>query len=86
MDPLKIVAVALDLIEQAIAAASARNDAAALADLHALIADSAIGRALVANADAQLAAIEDARRSLATTPVMGVPVADLAGLAAREHG
>lgn len=86
MDPLKIVTTALDLIEQAVAAATAANDAKALADLHALVADSAIGRAMVKRADAQLAQIEDARRSLATTPVMGVPVADLAGLAARENG
>ena len=64
-----------------------------VAALDALIADSAIGRSLVARADAAQAAIAAGReavealaRERADTPVMGTPIDALAGLAAREQG
>lgn len=64
MNPLQIATDALSLIAQLIADARAANDDAAVAVLEALVADSAIGRAIRAKADLAQAAIDAARGSL----------------------
>jgi hypothetical protein len=89
MNPITAVTTALSVIAQAIADARAANDDAAVATLTALVADSAIGRDLLARADAAQGAIdrgraemvgEAERRERADTPVMGVRVVDVATL------
>lgn len=74
MDPLAIARTAVTLIADAYAAAQAANDAAAVAALDALLADSAIGKRIVERATAAQAIIDEGRARL-VTPVLGVPIA-----------
>ena len=62
MDPVAMVRSGIGLILDAYNAAQAANDGAAVADMDALLGDSAIGRRLVARA-AEAQAIIDAGRA-----------------------
>jgi hypothetical protein len=64
MNPAEIILNALRLIEQAIADARAANDAAAVAALEALVANSSVGRELLASADRAQAAIDAGRAAM----------------------
>lgn len=80
MNPIQIASEAIGVIASMIADARAANDQAAVDALLALVADSAVGRELAAlHATAQTAiddgraAMVEAARERADTPVMGVP-------------